>query len=137
MTHHSRFTVTWSLLLPWAYLTLRLIFIGSMRSIQSLKPCLCGCLAMPASQPATEQKGKELDDIFIFCPKYRWLFQCILNSIAPKKGDHGMVWAYSIDLMYYSRKAPARPIDMADFLWHEICMASCLKVRTLPRAPFI
>ena len=26
---------------------------------------------------------------------------------------------------------------MADFLWHEIRMASCLKVRTLPHAPFI
>ena len=48
-----------------------------------------------------------------------------------------MVWAYSIDLMYYSRKAPTRSIDMADFLWNEIHMASCLKVRTLPHAPFI
>ncbi|KAM3387341.1 hypothetical protein ACQJBY_010277 [Aegilops geniculata] len=59
------------------------------------------------------------------------------NSIAPKKGDRGMAWAYNIDLMYYYRKDPARPVDMVDFLWHEIRMACCLKLRTLPHAPFI
>ena len=141
MTHHSQFTVSFeafaaALGMPGSEASLFRIHEVNPK-FEAMPISACGCLVMPTSQLSTVQQSKELNDISIFRLKYRWLFQCILNSIAPKKGDRGMVRAYSIDLMYYSRKNPTRPIDMADFLWHEIRMASCLKVRTLPHAPFI
>jgi hypothetical protein len=136
MTHHSQFTVSFeefaaALGMPGPVASLFRIHEVNPK-FEAMPISACACLAMPPSQLSSVQQSKELNDISIFRLKYRWLFQCILNSIAPKKGDRGMVRAYSIDLMYYSRKAPDRPIDMADFLWHEIRMASGLKGRTLP-----
>lgn len=48
-----------------------------------------------------------------------------------------MVRNYNIDPTYYSNKAPHRLVDMADFIWHEICMASMQKNMTFLHAPFI
>jgi hypothetical protein len=141
MTHHSQFTITFeefaaALGMPGPEANLYRIHEVNSK-FEAMPISACGCLVMSTSRMTQEQKEKELNDISIFRPKYKWLFQCVLNSIAPKKGDRGMVRAYSIDLMYYSQKAPNRPIDMADFLWHEIRMACFQKLRTFPHAPFI
>lgn len=106
MTHHTQFSLSYeefaaALGMPGSEANLYRIHDVNPK-FEAMPVAACGHLCIPASTMTKEQATKEPNDTSIFRTKYKWLFQCVLNSIAHKKGDRGMVRAYCIDMMYYS-----------------------------------
>lgn len=91
---------------------------------------------MPLMKRALE-KGELPNTVSIFQHKYEFLFKCVLSSLVPKVGDCGTVQNYCIDLMARMHTKGNEPIDVVDFLWNEIRLASTKKSRSFPRGPFI
>lgn len=60
------------------------------------------------------------------------MFKCVHASLVPKLGDRDMVQNYCIDLTKGNE-----PIDMADYLWKEILLASTKKNKSFPHGPYI
>jgi hypothetical protein len=69
-------------------------------------------------------------------PKYALLFKCLTWTIVPKGGDYISVRNFAIDLMLEMTKLD-RELNIADFIFHEMRLASFSQDRSLPYGPFI
>ena len=72
----------------------------------------------------------------LFLPLYRQFHQCLLRTLVPKHGDKSMVRSFGIDFLVHVKATQdafedglptPRPIDVADFIWNEICGFSLQK----------
>ncbi|KAM0919527.1 hypothetical protein ACQ4PT_008148 [Festuca glaucescens] len=69
-------------------------------------------------------------------PKYAFLFKCLTLTLVPKSGDYISVRNFAIDLML-EMTILDRKLNVADFIFHEMCLASYSQGRSLPYGPFI
>src|SRR3954468_17856623 len=73
------------------------------------------------------------------------MYLCLLQIIVPKHGDKAMVRSFALNLMFYAKdvynsfeRGPVPPpIDVAKFLWHEVCLFSIQKQGHFPFSPYI
>lgn len=69
-------------------------------------------------------------------PKYAFLFKCLTWTLVPKSGDYLSVRNFAIDLML-EMAILDRKLNVADFIFHEMRLASYSQGRSLPYGPFI
>ncbi|KAM0847547.1 hypothetical protein ACQ4PT_054937 [Festuca glaucescens] len=69
-------------------------------------------------------------------PKYDFLFKCLTWTLVPKSGDYISVRNFAIDLMLEMANLD-RKLNVADFIFHEMRLASYSQGRSLPYGPFI
>ena len=97
----------------------------------------CLPLVKPTSQLTKEELAYPLNEVSIFRAPYYILYQCVLRTLYPKKGDRSRAYNYCIDLMVRMHDKPTEPLDTAHFIWHEIRLCSFIQTRQFPHAPFI
>ncbi|KAM0901853.1 hypothetical protein ACQ4PT_019688 [Festuca glaucescens] len=69
-------------------------------------------------------------------PKYAFLFKCLTWTLVPKSGDYISVRNFAIDLML-EMAILDRKLNVADFIFHEMRLASYSQGCSLPYGPFI
>ncbi|KAM0829411.1 hypothetical protein ACQ4PT_066885 [Festuca glaucescens] len=69
-------------------------------------------------------------------PKYAFLFKCLTWTLVPKSGDYVSVQNFAIDLML-EMAILDRKLNVADFIFHEIRLASYSQGHSLPYGHFI
>ncbi|KAM0930863.1 hypothetical protein ACQ4PT_000752 [Festuca glaucescens] len=69
-------------------------------------------------------------------PKYAFLFKCLTWTLVPKSGDYISVRNFAIDLMLEMAILDQK-LNVADFIFHEMRLASYSQGRSLPYGPFI
>lgn len=94
-------------------------------------------LVKPPSQLTKEELGYPVNEVSIFRAPYYILYQCVLRTLYPKKGDRSRARNYCIDLMVRMHDQPTEPLDTSNFIWHEIRPCSFIQTRQFPHAPFI
>ena len=96
----------------------------------------CMPLVKPPSQLTNEEKAYPVNEVSIFRAPFFILYQCVLRTLYPKKGDRSRARNYCIDLMVRMHDKPTEPLDTANFIWHEIRLCSFIQTRQFPHAPF-
>lgn len=119
-------------------------FSGVGHRIHSLDPQhkpkgidACLPLVKPTSLLTEEELEYPPNEVSIFKAPYHILYQCVLRTLYPKKGDRSRARSYCIDLMVRMHDEPTEPLDTAHYIWHEIRLASFLQSRQFPHAPYI
>jgi hypothetical protein len=79
---------------------------------------------------------KALGSSTAMIPKYAFLFKCLTCTLVPKSGDYISVRNFAIDLMVEMTDL-SRELNVADFIFHEMRLASFTQGRSLPYGPFI
>ncbi|KAM0861358.1 hypothetical protein ACQ4PT_045950 [Festuca glaucescens] len=69
-------------------------------------------------------------------PKYAFLFKGLTWTLVPKSGDYISVRNFAIDLMLEMANLD-RKLNVVDFIFHEMRLASYSQGRSLPYGPFI
>ena len=97
----------------------------------------CMPLVKPVTQLTPEECEYPLNEVSIFRAPYYILYQCVLRTLYPNKGDRSRARNYCIDLMVHMHDEPTEPLDTAHYIWHEIRLSSFIQMRQFPHAPFI
>ena len=97
----------------------------------------CMPLVKPSTQLTAEERGYPPNEVSIFNSPYYILYQCVLHTLYPKKGDRSRARNYCIDLMVRMHDKPTEPLDTSHYIWHEIHISSFLQTPQFPHAPYI
>ena len=93
----------------------------------SMPLAACMVCLMPAPN-IPKQNNQDANNSSNFLLRYSQLYLCLLQTLVPKHDDKSMVRSYTIDLTSMAKAVydsfefgtVLPPIDVANFLWHEV-----------------